>query len=132
MALEDQKGAYYQDVAITAAIGTGGGGLLSVLNPEGVDLLITNVVVDVTTASTGAGTADLGIAADGTTSADNLLDGIDFNADAVLDSATNKGTNGKTVLRWGATEYLTLTKKTGSAGSEVDLVARVFVRYLRA
>lgn len=126
------KGAFYEDVAITAAVGTGGGGLLSVANPEGVDLLITRALVDVTTASTGAGTFDLGIAADGTTSADNLIDGGDFNTDAVNDNIINKGSNGKEVLRWPAASYLTMTKKTGSAGSEVDLDARVFVEYLRA
>lgn len=126
------KGAFYEDVAITAAIGTGGGGLLSVANPEGVDLLITRAVVDITEASDAAGTFDLGIAADGTTSADNLIDGGDFNTDAVNDNIINKGSNGKEILRWPAGFYLTMTKKTGAASAEIGLGARVFVDYLRA
>ena len=126
------KGAYYEDVAITAAIGTGGGGLLSVANPEGVDLIITRAVMDITEASDAAGTADLGIAADGTTSADNLIDGADINTASVLDNIINKGSNGKELLRWPAGSYLTLTKKTGAASAEIGLEARVFVEYLRA
>lgn len=126
------KGAYYEDVAITAAVGTTGGGLLSKANPEGVDLIITRAVVDVTEASDAAGTFNLGIAADGVTGADNLIDGGDFNADAALDNIINKGSNGKELLRWPSGSYLTMTKATGATSAEIGLEARVFVEYIRA
>lgn len=53
------------------------GGVLSWANPVAGSILVTGFFVDVTTASTVASTVDFGIAADGTTLSDTLIDGLD-------------------------------------------------------
>src|SRR5262245_13163775 len=64
-------------------------GVLSWQNPEASAILITRVVYDVTTKSTGASTTDIGTTAtSATTASDNLLDGIDTGtATGVFDNA---------------------------------------------
>jgi hypothetical protein len=114
-------------LSIALADGEGAAGVVSKLNPEGVNLIVDSVVLELTTVSDAAGTVDVGIAATAVT-ADNLLDGIDVNAAAgVFDNITDKGANGKTVKIWGPTSYLTATKKTGNvAGLEGFLHVHYF------
>ena len=108
-------GAYR--AALTAATGTTGGGVLSLANPEGVDLIVTRLILDITTPSTGAAAVDAGIAANGTTSADNLIDGASVaSAAKVLDNIDDKGSNGKAKQKWGADQYLTITASATTAG----------------
>ncbi len=123
----DLKGA--KRVALTAATTTTGGDVLSLANPEGVDLIITRFIVDVTTPATGAATIDAGVAADGSTSADNLLAGQDVGSAAVLlDNIDDQGTNGQSVLHWGSDEYITITPSASCAG----LVGYAYIQYIRA
>lgn len=125
MASGFDRGAFRAD--LTAATSNAAGGVLSIANPEGEDLIITSFVLNVTTKSTGAATLDIGIAANGTTSKDTLLDGVDVGTAAgVFDNITNKGTNGKTVIVWGASEYLTATASATVAG----IVGEVVVEYI--
>lgn len=113
--------------ALVGVASTSGGGIASVANPEGVDILITRCLLHRTTKSTGAATADIGIAADGTTSNDTLIDGIDINAtEGVDDNIKNKGTNGLERRIWGATQFLTMTGSATSAG----LVGALYVEYV--
>ncbi len=108
--MAEQNGA----LKIALAAGDGAAGVLSKLNPEGVDLIITNLIVDVTTKSTAAGTADFGVAAT-VISNDTLIDGLDVGTAAILaDNVTNKGTNGKKSIKWTAGSYLTGSKATGA------------------
>lgn len=51
-------------------------GELSLTNPEGLAIIVTRLVLDITAGSTGIATLDAGIEANGTTSADNLGDGL--------------------------------------------------------
>jgi hypothetical protein len=125
--MAEQKGAY--KVALTAATTTAGGDALNLLNPEGVDLIITRLILDITTPATGAATADAGVTTTGTTS-DTLLDGVDVgSAAAVFDSAdeTDSGTNGKIGRRWGSAQYLTITPSATLAG----LVGNAYIEYIR-
>ena len=109
-----------------AAVDTAGG-VAAIANPEGVRCIIHRIVVDVTTASTAACTVDAGVAANATTSADNLIDGLDVNAAAgVFDNITDKGTNGKARQAWGTTQYVTISKASGAAAG---LVGNVYVHY---
>lgn len=120
-----------QNGALKIALGSGDGaaGVLSQLNPEGVNLIITNLVVDVTTKSTGAGTADFGVATTAVTN-DTLIDGLDVGSAAILaDNVTNKGTNGKKSIKWAAGSYLTGSKATGNMAG---LVGSAYVEYVRA
>ena len=121
----DQKGAYKVALAALDAAG----GVLALLNPEGVDLIITRFVVDVTTKSTGACTVDAGIAADATTSNDTLLDGLDVGtAIGLFDNIENQGTNGVAAKKWPAAQYLNISKASGAAAG---LVGNAYIDYVR-
>lgn len=103
-------------------------GVLSLANPEGVDLIVTRLIVNVTTKATAAATVDAGVAATAI-SADNLIDGLDVGtADGVFDNGGSAGTNGKQVVLWPAASYLTISKATGAAAG---LVGYAYVEYTR-
>lgn len=124
--MPEGKGWLYGSLA--AATTTNGGDALSLINPEGADLIITEFVLDVTTPATGAATVDAGIAADGGTSADTLLDGQDVGTAAVLlNNVDHQGTNGKAAVKWGSGQYLTITPSASLAG----LVGNYYVHYRR-
>lgn len=123
--MTEQKGAY--KVAL-AALETAGG-VLALENPEGEDLIVTRVILDITTKSTGASTVDVGIAADEETSADNLMDGLDVGTAAgVFDNIENQGTNGKATVKWSASQVLTISKASGNVAG---LVGNAYVQYVR-
>jgi hypothetical protein len=118
----------YGPVALAASDAVAG--VLSLANPEGVDLLIPagGFVLDVTTKTTGACTLDAGIDTDGTGTADTLIDGVDVNAAVgVFDNGADKGTNGG-AMKWGASEYITVSKKTGASAG---LVGNAYINYIR-
>ncbi len=124
--MDEQKGALQS--ALIAVIGTTGGGILSLANPEGADLIITKFVLNITTEATGAATGDFGVAANGTTSSDTLLDGVDLGAAAaIFDNVDDQGTNGQSVLLWGSSQYITGTASATLAG----LVGYAYVEYIR-
>ncbi len=123
--MSEGKGAYR---AALSALDTGGG-VLSLANPEGADVIVTRLVLDVTTAATGACTVDAGIAAGATTSSDNLVDGLDVHsATGVFDNIEDKGTNGKTRQKWESDQYLTISMATGAAAG---LAGYAYVEYIR-
>lgn len=108
---------------------TGGGGCAAIANPEGVDLIITDLILDITTKATAACTLDAGVASGATTSADNLIDGVDANAAVVVaNNVKHAGTNGLGCKKWGASEYLTVSEKTGAIAG---LVGNGYVKYIR-
>lgn len=116
-------------VALAAA--TGAGGILAWQNPEDRPIIVTRIVLDVTTKSTGAATADFGPAANATTSSDTLLDGVDVGTAAgVFDNIENQGTNGKSTARLdengGTTDYITGSGVADPAG----LVGNAYIWYV--
>jgi len=94
-----------------------GGGVLAWANPETVSILITRIVFNVTTKSTGACTLDVGTTAtNATTSSDTLMDGIDVGtAIGVFDNITNKGDNGKSLQLLASGKWVTASKASGAA-----------------
>lgn len=123
--MSEQKGAYKAALAAVA----GGGGVLSLANPEGVDLIVTRLVLDITTKTAGACTVDAGIGSGATTSYDNLIDGLDANAaTGVFDNVEDQGTNGKSAVRWESDGYLTISEKTGAIAG---LVGSAYIEYVR-
>ena len=107
------------------------GGILAWQNPESGAIVVTRIVIDRTTKSTAACTADFGSAADGTTSSDNLMDAVDVGATAAIeDNIENKGTNGKVRQRvdakGGTTDYVTGSKASGAAAG---LVGNAYIFY---
>ena len=108
------------------------GGILAWQNPEASAILVVRVVIDRTTKSTGACTADFGSAANATTSANNLLDGVDVGAAAAIeDNIDDQGTSGKARQRLdakgGSTDYLTGSKASGAAAG---LVGNAYIFYV--
>lgn len=120
-----QFGAYR--VALTAGASTSGGATLSLANPEGIALIVTRLVLDIQTASSGAASVDAGIAADGTTSSDTLIDGCSVATAGAFDNISDAGSNGKSRKVWGTSEYLTITPTATTAG----LVGYALIQYLR-
>lgn len=123
--MTESKGWY--KASITGKTATTGGAILALANPEGVDLAITDLLLNVTTKSTGAANVDAGIAANATTSSDTLLDGQAVGAVATKNNHDDGGTNGQHMVVWGADEYLTITGSADTTG----LVADVYVGYRR-
>ena len=115
-------------VALAAA--DTGGGVVSWVNPETAAIIVTRLTIDATTASTGACTVDAGVtASSATTSADNLIDGLDVNAAAgVFDNVENQGTNGKASGKIAVGKWLTVSRASGAAAG---LVGYAYITYLR-
>jgi hypothetical protein len=114
-----------------AAIHAGTGGVVAWQNPEAVAILITRVLLDLTTVSTGACTLDIGITtASATTTSDTLLDGIDANSavglfdqmNAALDTGTNAFAQKLASGKW-----VTIDEKTGDA---TGLVGTLYIQYI--
>jgi hypothetical protein len=123
--MAELKGAL---VVNLAALDTAGG-VLSLANPEGADLIVTRLVLDVTTKSTGACTVDAGVAANGTTSNDTLIDGLDVGTAAgTFDNIENQGTNGLALVKWTSSKYLTISKASGAAAG---LVGKAYIQWVR-
>lgn len=106
-------GVFEHKVALTAATTTAAGGVVSVANPLGVDLIIVQAYLNITTAATtSANTIDLGVAANGATSSDTLIDGTTTTAGI----KTASGTNGAVPRTWSTTQFVTGTASATLAG----------------
>jgi hypothetical protein len=105
-----------------------GGAVLSWQNPEGVAIIITGFVADVTTASDAAATVDFGTTAtSATTSSDNLIDGLDVNAAVITaDNITNIGTNGKSRQKLAAGKWITGSRASGAVAG---LAGYAYIEY---
>jgi len=98
----------------TLADGDAAGGVLDQVNPWG-EAGYVAIEVDVTTAATGACTADFGVAA-ASTSNDGLMDGLDVGAAAGLfNNIDDAGGNGAAWMAIGAADYVTGSMATGAA-----------------
>jgi len=119
-------GAYR--ATLTAATVTTGGAVLALANPEGRDIVVTRLILNIATASSGAATVDAGIAADAVTSNDTLIDGKSVATAGIFDNIEDQGTNGKSAVKWGSGQYLTITASATLAGlvgeAIIDYVAR--------
>ena len=128
---DDQRNAISNEFTVVEALASAdtAGGVVAVLNPFGVDVIVTDVVLNVTTAATATCTLNAGVAANATTTSDTLIDGVDVNtAVGVFDNHANAGTNGGSDL-WESDEYITVSKATGSAAG---LEGTVYIRGFQA
>jgi hypothetical protein len=99
---------------------------LSVANPAGATLLVVGLLFDITTVSTNANTVDIGVAADGTTSSDTLIDGASTASTALVrNSMKDAGTNGRSVVKWTSTQFINVNANTDATGLVADLYAWV-------
>ena len=113
-------------VTLTAA-GTTAGDVASIANPEGAAVIITRAILNITTASTGASTLDVGVAANATTSADNLIDGRSGATAGTFDNIEDGGTNGLATKVWGASEYVTVSEASGDV---TGIAGELLIQYV--
>lgn len=91
----------------------------AIQNPHNRRLIITNRYFVADTQSTGASTLDIGVAANATTSADNLIDGVSAATAGVLQAA---GTNGASGRVWEATQFVTVAEASGDVAGLVGIL----------
>lgn len=93
-----------------------GGGVFSVENTYGTDLIVQRITIDCSAGSTGASTVDVGVGATSTTVADDLLDGVSLTnstPEPLVDNIDDQGTNGKASQRWASGDFITASEDTG-------------------
>lgn len=119
---QDRSSVIVLQVPITVTATKTSGQIAAIELPGAAGTWVHRAWINVATASTGACTVDLGIAANATTSSDVLIDGISVNSTGVKDSAdgTDNGSNGiaKPQLAT-ATQYITATVASGDANGLV-------------
>lgn len=106
---------------LTAAVATTGGSVLSLANPFGERVIVKEVLLDITTKTSGSNRdLNVGVAANGTTSSDTLIDGLAIGTAAGvadnLEEGSLDGGNGRRLRAWGVTEYITATPSASAAG----------------
>ena len=113
-------------LAVTATTHAAGDHGFSWANPEGEDIMVTDFILDITTEATGSATMDIGVAANGTTASDTLLDGVNVGAAAILASSdVSGGTNGLGAVKMSSSQYITADASASVAG----LVGSFYVKY---
>ncbi|MES2323275.1 MAG: hypothetical protein V4633_13505 [Pseudomonadota bacterium] len=113
-------------VAIAGVAATTGGALFAWANPENVAIVIDLFEIDITTKSTGAAAGAFGVAANATTSSNNLIDAYAMGAtEKVVNNIDDKGVAGKSVQKMTTTQFLTGT----GAATTVGLVGFVYIHY---
>lgn len=125
--LDRGVGTVHRGRVALAAVDTAGG-VFAVANPLGADCMLTGLWVDVTTVTSGACSLDAGIAANGTTLNDTMIDGASLaSTTGVRNHIKNAGTNGAAALKWGASQYLTGSVATGASAA---LVGFAYYEYM--
>lgn len=102
--------------ALVAGTSTTGGDVISWANPTGEVIIVENVILDVTTQASGAPTLDVGVAANGATTSDTIIDGVDIGTAPIVASAINApGTDGGADRKMTGTQYITGTPSSTAA-----------------
>jgi len=131
----DQSGIAYvmkRYIVEDLASGNANAFAFAVQNPEGVDCVVTNVIVDITTAGgTASSVLDVDVAADATSTGDSIIDGLDLDATGVADRHDNAGSNGGEPKKWdkngGSNDYVTGKILAQNAAS---LAGKVIIEYV--
>lgn len=111
---------------INVTAGDGAGVTESNANPFGADVMIVSALLDITTASTGACTLDIGVGADATTSNDQLFDGLSAATTGQYGTGVSGGTNGKGGQKWTSSTFLNIAEASGDI---TGLVGKLYVQY---
>lgn len=102
------------------------GGVFAVQAPDRNTYVVDLVILDVTTASTGACTIDVGVAANSTTLSDTLIDGVSVAATGQMNNYDDKGTNGRAVRKTASGNFITASV---ASGASAGLVGKYYIRY---
>jgi hypothetical protein len=119
-------------INLTGVTGTGNGGIGAVLNPEGVDVLITRCFLYVGTASTGAANLSCGVGATATTPTSDIISALAVNGvtgnyyNGQAQQVTAK-TQVSAPATWSASKYIVFTGSADTTG----FVGTLFVEYVR-
>lgn len=120
---------YVAIVALTATTATTGGAVAAWANPATTAVLVTRVVANVTTKSSGAANLSIGVAANATTSSTTFHAAAAVGSAAVvLDSVTGGGSSasiGAQVLASGS--YITVTGSADTTG----MVGSLYIYYFK-
>lgn len=134
--LNDQSAVLPRVTVVPFKTGAGltdlAGGVFSLVNPAGMAIIVTDVVLDVTTKAMGACTLDVGQTAGAEASADNLLDGVDVGTSiGTFNHVDNKGTNGLGLkaIKVAAGGRLTASRASGAVAG---LAGKAYVTYYPA
>jgi hypothetical protein len=115
-------------VPLTATTATTGGAVGTWKAPGATRVIITRVVLDITTKSTGAANLSVGTATDGVTSSANLIDTLAVGSAAgTFDNIVNGGTNGKAMQPLASGSSVTVTGSATTAG----LVGTMYIEYIK-
>ena len=131
----DQPGIAYivrRYIVEDLASGSANAFAFAVQNPEGVDCVVTNVIVDIATAGgTASSVLDVDVVAAATSTGDTIIDGLDLNAIGVADRHDDAGTNGGEPKKWdkngGSNDYVTGKILAQNAAS---LAGKVIIEYV--
>lgn len=123
-------------IPLTAATTNAVGGVIKLENTEGVDLIITRAILDITTEATGTPTLSMGIDDEGDVSSNTLFDAVAIGTAAgVLDNlltpshgGSEPGVANKPSVRWPAGHFLVATASASAAGLE----GNAFIQFIRA
>ena len=126
------EGKGWMSIPVTGGTATSAGGLAAVLNPEGVDVLITRGLLYVSSNSTGAANLVAGIGTSATTASSDIIgtlamaaaEGYYYNAFA---TGTASVTEISTPAVWASTSYVIITGSASTAG----LAGTLYLEYLR-
>lgn len=106
-------------VPLTASAGAGG--LFAFQNPFSTAIIV-KLILDLFDPAGPAVTGDFGTAPDATTSSDNLLDGVDLSAGAIVASVHGEGgTNGREYRRLEVEEWITGTASANPGGLTANM-----------
>ena len=92
------------------------------------DIIISNAQIYIQT-TTPAATIDLGTASTAGVSGNNLLNGLVTTTSGIFDTATNKGTNGKTSVYLTAGGYIACGAQSSTTGT---LAGNIYITYHKA
>lgn len=131
----DQSGISYvmkRYIVEDLASGAANAFAFAVQNPEGVDCVVTNVIIDITTAGgTASSVLDVDVVDAATDTGDDIIDGLDLNATGTFDRHKNAGTNGGAPVKWdkngGTNDHVTGKILAQNASS---LAGKVIIEYV--
>lgn len=124
----------FLSVPLAGVAATTGGAIAAIANPEGVTLQILRSYLLVSTQSAGAANVSVGVAADATTSASDMISALAVNS--VTSGTVYAGSVGGDASKdslvaapapWTATKYVTVTGSATTAG----FVGTLFIEYIR-
>ena len=100
------------------------GGVFSLENTFGSDLVITRIILQVTNgASDSAARLDIGTAANATTSAATLIDELNVSDVGIYDNISDKGGAGSSGLKFGNGQFLNASRSAGAMSGLVGTYA---------